>query len=341
MKRSVVRLLAALLTFNIGLITAQVWKVLRLSTAAPASHNNFNISFTPIKSQPAPVAEGQTVSVPAQPKETLSIYEDICAPVDRLTYREYEVANVFRSDSDDSYTTIKKNGKLIAKLDSEYLGTYDEKGLRVGLFPLLGNKTKQLIVGQFSGGAHCCYSFWIYDLYPNFRLLFESEPYPIEDYMSEAQFIDIDRNGVFEFEAANNSFAYFRSVFSGSSMPRIIFKYAKQVRKYYPANQLFKVRALDGIEEERKEIRELNRKKAAGEFPEREFPAMEYSFYTLDALLHYIYAGQEKEAWAFYDKEYKLEEFESRESLRVEVKKILKKDAVYRYVYQHRMRPQK
>lgn len=339
MKCSVVRLLAALLTFTIGLITAQLCNVLRLSTATPTSHNNFNVSFTPINPQPTPTVEEQAASAPAQPKETLSIYEDICAPVDRLTYREYEVANVFRSDSNNSYTTIRKNGKLMAKLDSEYVGPYDEKGLRVGLFPLLGGKSKQLIVAQFSGGAHCCYSFWIYDLYPSFRLLFESEPYPIADYMSEAQFIDIDRDGVFEFEAANNSFAYFRSVFSGSSMPRIIFRYAKQARKYYPANQLFEARALDGIEEERKEIRELNRKKAAGEFPEREFPAMEYSFYTLDALLHYIYAGQEKEAWAFYDKEYKMEEFESSKSLRAEIKKILRKDAVYRYVYPHRMRP--
>jgi hypothetical protein len=216
----------------------------------------------------------------------------------------------------------------VAKVKGYAGGILERDGMCLGSFQMLGKQTKQLIIAQFSGGAHCCYSFWIYDLYPKFRLIFKSEEYSLEDYMEVAQFLDIDKDGVFEFAAPVNSFAYFHSVFSGSVMPRVAFRYDKKTRRYSPANQLFIARALQGIEEETQQVRALNEKIAAGEMP-----GLDYLYHVLDVVLRHIYAGKEKEAWSFYNKEYKFEQFAKKEELRKEIKEILGKDSIYRFIY--------
>lgn len=327
MKRLVIHLSVALFTCLLGLALTLFCPHNLLPDAALLSANISNTFPEASASKSSLPSQEQTTAVNALGKGTLSI-TDICTPIEKLRYKEYEAASFFNSESGQSFMTIRKNGKLMAKVNGYPDGILERKGMRLGSFQLLGKQTKQLILAQFSGGAHCCYSFWIYDLYPKFRLIFESENYPIEDYMEVARFLDIDEDGVFEFEAPVNSFAYFHSVFSGSVMPDVAFKYDRKARRYNPANQLFIARALNGIEAELHQVRESNVKIAAGEIP-----GLDYLYYVLDIVLRHIYAGKEKEAWSFYNQEYKFEWFVKKEELRKEIKEILDKDSIYRFIY--------
>ncbi len=88
-----------------------------------------------------------TPSAPAQPKEILM--SDIFTSEESLSYNGFNIAKIAKRPKSRpielSYAVIKKNGRVLAKFDSfhdEFMNATD-----IGLFPLLGGKTKQM----------CCY----------------------------------------------------------------------------------------------------------------------------------------------------------------------------------------
>src|SRR5688572_31047243 len=80
---------------------------------------------------------------PAQPKEILMTH--IFTREKSLSYNGFDVTTIAKrlndKPSDISYAAIKKNERVIARFDNS-----QEEGMNatsIGLFPLLGNKTKQ------------------------------------------------------------------------------------------------------------------------------------------------------------------------------------------------------
>ena len=178
-----------------------------------------------------------------------------------------------------------------------------------------------MIIQQYLGGAHCCYHWRIYNLYPDFRLIFDSKKYPVGDSSDAPEIRDIDKDGIIEFIHASNKFAYFDGLcFVCSPRPLIVFKYDKIKRQYFPANHIFPAHALKGVAGQIERAEKLTR----DGIYDQAFPII------LDVILTYIYAGRGKQAWAFYEQAYKQAD---KRSMRRKIMKELRSDSIYHLVY--------
>src|SRR5712692_162926 len=191
--------------------------------------------------------------------------DDILISQGQLSYQGYEVTARFDSKTKDSLAQIRKNGRVLVTLKD---GWFLEKSTRIGLFPFLGVNSKQLIVEQYTGGAHCCWIYRIYDLSPRLRVLFDGADYGIDEIGYELHLVDIDGNGIYEFTQAEMAFDYFHMSHASSRFPTIVFAYDRKAKKYRLANRVFSQYVLRGIDED---------------------------------------ISEEKKGWAFYDEEYKLD----------------------------------
>lgn len=245
---------------------------------------------------------------------------DILSESTTLTYRDYMVRISVSRDGKTSTATVKRTGRVIAKYVNAS-GPFSEIFVhtRIGLVSLLGKRTNQLIIQQYSGGAHCCLSWRIYDLYPKFRLIFDSDQYPIGDAMEDAELIDLDRDGQLEFAHQSNQFAYFDDAcFTCLLLPDVVFRFDRRTQRYLPANHIFKKYAL------RQVPFDLERLRSSEDNPSK------YWAYTLDVVLRYIYAGMEKRAWAFFAKTYG---GRSNQELKNKIRLNLRTDGIYRFLY--------
>src|ERR1041384_6143553 len=71
-----------------------------------------------------------------------------------LSYKGYKAFTSYNALGRISVAVIKKGKRVLAKMLQE---DNQEGFTRIGLFPFLGGATKQLIIQQYLGGAHCCY----------------------------------------------------------------------------------------------------------------------------------------------------------------------------------------
>jgi len=242
---------------------------------------------------------------------------------DRLLYRGYEVMKCYDSQGDVWFATLKKEGKVLATFKR---GCNKKEWTNFGLFPFLGGDTKQLIVEQFSGGAHCCWSYWIFKLFPDFEVLYESQQYPVGYDLVP---MDLDEDGVFEFTQGILTFDYFdRLCHALSPIPTVVFKFEENTIEYLPASHLFPEYLLNGIEKDIRTVKELNERT---DFTIYDDSGGEYLSAVLQVVLRYIYAGKENEAWSFYDKEYHLSD---KEEIQSKIKKRLKSCLVYKQIYE-------
>lgn len=261
------------------------------------------LALLPIFAQPAPA-----------PRPPATEFDSIFVKGRVLTYRAYKVTAYFNPATSVSLVTIKRHSRVLARVRQ---ADNFEDSSQMGLAPLLGGKSMQLIVQQSSEGAHCCLSWRIYDLYPAFRLIFDSDKYFIGDGWGERRFEDIDKDGACELIHSTDQFAYFDGLcFACSPLPTIVYKYDTSAGRYYPANPQFRGFLLRGMSEWLKKL-----KKSDG--PEF-FPLL------LHLMLDYIYAGERHKAWVLFDKEYGGSD---KKSMRRKIRDCLSRDAVYRFVY--------
>jgi hypothetical protein len=268
---------------------------------------------------PAPAAlhsqqAAPTPSAVAAPKEILM---NVIFPREKsLSYNGFDIAKLAKRSNNSpqelslSYAVIKKNGRVLAKFD----GSTDEpmNSTSIGLFPLLGSKTEQLIVSQTvpRGGRH-----WVVDLTANPKALFDSGDYEVgrEDIWA----VDIDGDGVYEIGLFVTSFygAFDQLPVSSTPLPRVVFSYDKQAGKYLPANHRYRDYLLKDIGTEISDL-----PTAAGE---------RYLARRLDILLQFLYVGKEKEGWEFFDKVYTLPDADK---IKAKVKEVLQKAPAYKFI---------
>lgn len=146
---------------------------------------------------------------------------------------------------------IYKNNRLLFKDEN--------KSFRIGLMydempedalcnncqDITGDGKPNLVISTYSGGAHCCFGFLIFQLGDDFKLL---------DVINAgdsdlARFKDLDNDGVLEFIGNDWIFAYWNASFAGSPAPGIILKYING--KYRLAMDLMKKPMPNADEEER------------------------------------------------------------------------------------------
>jgi hypothetical protein len=259
-----------------------------------------------------------TPSTSAQPKEILMNLN--FTREKSLSYDGFSIEKIAKRSTSKSqelsyaqelyYAVIKKNGKVVAKFDDSADEPMNDIG--VGLFPLLGSKTKQLIISQTvpRGGRH-----WVVELGAYPRVLFDSRDYEVG--REEIWAVDIDGDGVYEIGLYVTAFygEFDRLSVSATPLPKVIFSYDKQAGRYLPANHLYRDYSLKNIEAE---IRDLPA--TAGE---------PYLARRLDALLRLLYAGKEKEGWEFFDKAYTLPDADK---IKAKVKEVLQKAPAYKFI---------
>lgn len=253
-------------------------------------------------------------ATPASPphEEPAHLYDIYEGPT--LVHHGYEI-RVFRNKN--SYTVIKKENQIVAKFEAEL---YHPQGnfTDFGRFDLLGDGTQPVIISTTvpRGGRH-----WVVSLYPEFRVLFDSGDYGIG--REEFNVIDVDKDGVYEISLEVTAFYQMQDkMYIGEiPLPEILFKYDATQKKYLPANHLHIDYALRGLDARLQALNETDN----------------YLSKRLHILLRYIFAGREKEGWAFFEEAYRRPD---KEEIINRIKDVLSTQAVYRYLYQNSAKQQ-
>jgi len=253
-----------------------------------------------------------TPSAPAQPKEILM--SDIFTSEESLSYNGFNIAKIAKRPKSRpielSYAVIKKNGRVLAKFDSfhdEFMNATD-----IGLFPLLGGKTKQLIISQTlpRTGRH-----WIVELAANPKVLFDSGDYEVG--REEVWAVDLDGDGVYEIWLYVTTFygEFDQLSVMATPLPKMVFRYDKRAGKYLPANHRYRDHLLKDIETEISNLPTV-----VGE---------RYLASRLNVLLRLLYTGKEKEGWEFFDKAYTLPDADR---IKAKVNEVLQEAPAYKFI---------
>jgi len=293
--------------------------------AAPATIWIFRHRYSQGKrpSSDLSLATAQVVSAAEQRADYGASLDKIFTKENRLSYHGYVIEKAKVPGDEVWLATLKKGNKVLVKFESG--GEYDY-WTNFGLFSFLGTDAKQLVVEQYSGGAHCCYSNWIYDLGQSPRLVFNNEKYGTG---SALRPVDLDSDRVFELTQSVMAFDYFHLSHAASVFPEAVFAYDPKAGEYRPANRRFSAHVLRDLESD---IKALEKLKAAGSEKD-EFYSESYFSGVLGVTLKYIYAGNREEGWSFFDKEYRTHEGISKEKMRAEINQTLEGEPVYNSIY--------
>lgn len=310
MKRRRIILTASLLTVGFGVAPATLWAL---------RHRSLNAKQ---RSADLPLAAAQVVNA-AEQEDNESALDKVFTKEDRLSYKGYLIEKSEAKGEETWLATLRKGGQILAKFEN---GGENKDWTSFGLFPLLGGDSKQLIIEQYSGGAHCCYSHWVYDFSTDARLVYDNEKYGTGNLLFP---VDLDGDGVFELEQSVMAFDYFHLSHASSVFPVAIFAYDKKAGEYRPANRKFSAYALRGIEKDIKEFETLKAQSGTRDegYSESYFSAV------LQVTLKYIYAGQQEKGWAFFDQHYRTHADIVKDKMRAEIKDELQGEPVYKYIY--------
>ncbi len=255
-----------------------------------------------------------TPSASAQPKEILM--SDIFTREKSLSYNGFDIEKISKTKRSKSYlqelsyAVIKKNERVSAKFGGQ--ADHPLTAADIGLFPLLGAKTKQLIISQTvpRGGRH-----WIVELTANPKVLFDSVDYEVG--REEVWAVDLDGDGVYEIGLYVTMFygAFNQLSVMNTPLPQMVFRYDRLAGRYLPANHRYRDYLLKDIETGISDI-----PPAAGE---------QYLASRLNTLLRLLYAGKEKEGWEFFDKAYALADADKIKAI---VKERLQKAPAYKFI---------
>lgn len=276
-------------------------------TAAPALNQPGNTNSTPTSVTPPP-----TPADDAAP--------DLNLGTDPIEYEGYRITRESRfdrskylgRDTETHYAVLKRGGKTVMTFDD-----YTETGgndVGFGLTSLLGTGHQQLYVEMTLYRAA---EDWVIDLYPRPRVVYHSSDYGLSYGMSLR---DVNGDGVAEITASVSDYNMFANtpVCCPPDVPAI-FKYDHGVKKYVPANYLFQDYLLKDIDAE------LALARSGTE--------MDFRRHFFTAFFHLLYAGKEREAWEFFEKNYDRADKADR---RQEILQKLANEPVFRFLHPHR-----
>jgi hypothetical protein len=175
----------------------------------------------------------------------------------------------------------------------------DQRMTRSAFIPLPHKGDSMLVIEQFSGGAHCCWTYTVLDINEDsFLTVFRSSDYPVGYPVSLE---DLNNNGTLEWIQHLLTFDYFL-VLSHARSPLIpvVFKYNKK-EGYYPANPDFKVLLLRKVHQSEQFLRNSSpiHTPLQANAPEAKTFA-----HLLKIVLTLYYAGEYSEATALFQKYY-------------------------------------
>jgi hypothetical protein len=149
---------------------------------------------------------------------------------------------------------------------------------------LIGAGHPDLVVQTYSGGAHCCFSWVVYELGPTLTKILESPPSNCE-----GEFRDLDGDDRLEFVTCDDLFAYKYCCFASSPLPKVIMKY-EPGQGYVPAGPQFPEEYADDIARDR-QLAIGARAQGQCEWDNSTKCAV------LPVVLDYLYSGRQDQAW--------------------------------------------
>lgn len=238
-----------------------------------------------------------------------------------IDYLGYRISITFPKTKNYSVVTVKKGRKTLAV---HHEGLAQDYGSSAELIALIGSGKKQLVISQYTGGAHCCNPYWIYELTPTFRLLFRSKDFETLGY-SEVHdlFQNIDHDPDLEIVDGTPAFHYFDGMaFVSSPVPTLIFDYNHRTQKFELANRRFAQYLL------KDQAEAIARSQAV-----RESDPSQHRVDSLGLFLDFVYAGKEKTGWKYYHQEKTRSIWGKDFHKDLTIRKLLNSEPAYRSIY--------
>jgi len=105
-----------------------------------------------------------------------------------------------------------------------------------------GDKLPEIIVSQYTGGAHCCSSTTVYSVSAEPKMILQ-----VDSGNCPGDFEDLDHDGKLEFVVCDDAWAYEKCPFATSPMPRVVYAYSPTMGRYTPATPRYWERFQESI----------------------------------------------------------------------------------------------
>lgn len=219
---------------------------------------------------------------------------------------------------------IKKN-KVLARVYSQ-----KDYWIKFSLFNFLGRKDKQLVIQTYSGGAHCCYDYYIFDLKPKFRKIYDLSKFDSANEIgNELIPVDIDKNGIFEFKQDVMAFDYMGTWgHITATFPPAIFHFNKKKQKFALATKRFPNFVLKELKENISSLDDWIKETSKTEPKIKQEEIEEIK--TRETFLYLVYAGKREDAWKLFEEKYN---FQFRDKFRNDFKELFSNDPTYLSIY--------
>lgn len=232
------------------------------------------------------------------------------------TFGDYKVLIEWDKDEAEQRLKISKKGLLLFIKEGHRFEIgpsleVDEKVRKE--FPIgkdiTGDGQPELLVSEWSGGAHCCFSTDIFTIGDNFKSLAS-----IDEGHGSGEFKDIDKDGAYELLVNDWTFAYWNTCFSSSPAPEVVLKLKNG--QYQPDMALMRQpdltekeekKIIKAVERDRKtDTKTMNRENKKEFFDSQNYGWFRDGFYlppvAWDHILWLIYTGNGLKAKDFLGK---------------------------------------
>jgi len=255
--------------------------------------------------------------------QDINTLDKIFSDENSLSYSGYTIEKVPGPQEEQWSAVLKKGNEVVMRFENGY-----QKGMTIfGLYPFIADKDKQLVIEQFSGGAHCCWSDWIIELSSPISILYDSQTYPVGYGMVIE---DLNKDGNAEFIQELLTFDYFERIpHAYSPLPAVVFGYDAPTNQFVPVSPLFADYLLKDIGESIQYCNDFLSKINPDTYDDR---AGEYLASVLQVVIPYLYVKKESEGWSFFDQKYLLKD---KEDIRQKIEEQLNNCAVYQYIKNH------
>ncbi len=205
---------------------------------APAGPETLGPTFTPWPSGKPTRLPTSTPPPTRTPKPTCAPRDDEPAEVDPATFspvgelKEEQVLqnytirlySTFPDCFSSSFEILRDGTRVYARTgfmfyigaDNPYAPSLPVVGRDIN-----GDGMPDLVVAEYSGGAHCCLTFYLFELGPSLR---EIATLAVAD-EDKAHFADLDGDANLELVTADQSWAYAWTSFAASPAPKVVLRY--------------------------------------------------------------------------------------------------------------------
>lgn len=203
-------------------------------------------------------------------------------------FNEYRVATYENEEGDHQTLEIRRAGALLHSMEGfrfaigHVADSELAKRTPVGS-DITARGVPMLVVSEWTGGAHCCYRFHLFEVGTQFRFLQTMDA----GHGDQSRFENLDQDPALEFQMNDWTFAYWRTSFAQSPAPRVILKFSEGQYRLCP-DLMRKVRPTEtALRQKAAELASSDAWNAGGQ------PPVELWVEMLDL----IYAGNPRDAW--------------------------------------------